>query len=39
MPEIEVRPGTKFHDHWIRVRGAEHPPSDDADPEASEVDR
>jgi len=20
MPEVEVRPGTRFHDHWIRVR-------------------
>jgi len=22
MPEIEVRPGTAFHDHWIRIHAA-----------------
>ncbi len=34
MPEIDVRPGTKFHDHWIRVRSSESLPSDAA-PDAS----
>jgi hypothetical protein len=29
MPEIEVRPGTKFHDHWIRIRDSGQPPVDD----------
>ena len=26
MPEVEVRAGTKFHDHWIRVRREELTP-------------
>ncbi|HEY3963607.1 MAG TPA: multiheme c-type cytochrome [Planctomycetaceae bacterium] len=27
MPAVEVRPGTVFHDHWIRVRTPESTPS------------
>lgn len=32
MPEVEVRPGTWFHDHWIRVR------KDAAQAEAAKAD-
>jgi hypothetical protein len=28
MPEVEVRAGTKFHDHWIRVRNEHESPHD-----------
>jgi hypothetical protein len=37
MPEIDVRPGTKFHDHWIRIRDSKHPHPADAgdDPDQS----
>jgi len=27
MPPVEVHPGIAFHDHWIRVRDSDDPPS------------
>ena len=29
MPEVEVRPGIRFHDHWIRTGDSGLPPPDD----------
>jgi hypothetical protein len=39
MPETEVGSGTKFHDHWIRIRKSEQPPAENVDPRRSQTDQ
>jgi hypothetical protein len=39
MPQVEVRPGTKFHDHWIRVRKDDPESSKKVSPDSAPVNR